>query len=77
MMTYWASVTNGIEYEVLKGLFDWRINIWPWPILKVKVMNTSTTNILQIMTDWSNGAIAIKYEILMLFLLCVFYFGPF
>ena len=43
--------------------FDGHIYIWPWPILKDKVMNFSTANFSKIMTDKSNITIVIKYDV--------------
>ena len=31
--------------------FDLQVHIWPWPILKVKVMHISTAHILEMVTD--------------------------
>ena len=49
--------------ESRKWSFDLHIYIWLWPILKVKVMHTSTVNISQMVIERVNITIANKQKV--------------
>ena len=57
------------------GPFNWNIHVWPWPILKFKVMLIWTVNISQMVTATSN--IANKLKVAYGLFICYIYVWPY
>ena len=61
MVTDVEQITTAIKKQVIYGLWIGIFTLDLGPLLKVKVMHTSTMNIMEIIPDWVKITIAIRY----------------